>query len=313
MERIKNFNQSFLYGMADYSKEITEYLIKAERIDTESKDFDNIKYIIQRSQITSYLSNFLSKKSLVLVVPDKPMPLSFKVFTAKDIRNDRMTKVFVDCYGLFKRDITGEYTISNINIDIFIAYLLAAMNAIIYSAKPSLITNNTTILNTSTECFAKLATNIIDYMRIGGVDNVREKTLYLTALYYQIGILLKDDSPLAYQKALKISGLSDREANFLQVKVPVSSYENINTFITALAKALNVENELKVDNFIEKWCFLYKGGTHFGTELYPSFANMLIYSYVGSYIVNQKTIEKILGRSLIDYCKALFKLGGEVL
>ena len=35
MERIKNFNQSFLYGMADYSKEITEYLIKAERIDTD--------------------------------------------------------------------------------------------------------------------------------------------------------------------------------------------------------------------------------------------------------------------------------------
>ena len=150
-------------------------------------------------------------------------------------------------------------------------------------------------------------------MRIGGVDNVREKTLYLSSLYYQIGILLNNDTPTTYQRALKISGLSDREANLLQVKCPVSSYDNINTFIEALAKVLNVEGELKLDNFLEKWSFLYKGGTHFGTELYPSFANMLIYSYVGGYIVNQKTIEKVLGRSMVDFCKALFKLGGEVM
>lgn len=312
MEKIKNFSQSFLYGKADYSKEIVEYIIKSDRIDKDSKEFENIKYLIQRNQITSYLSTFLTKQALVLMLPSTPMPLSFKVFTAKDMRTDKMTKVFVDCSGLIKL-VNGECTISNANIDTFIAYLLAAMNAIIYSAKPSLITSNTTLLSTSTECFAKLFTNIIDYMRIGGVDNVREKTLYLSSLYYQIGILLNNDTPTTYQRALKISGLSDREANLLQVKCPVSSYDNINTFIEALAKVLNVEGELKLDNFLEKWSFLYKGGTHFGTELYPSFANMLIYSYVGGYIVNQKTIEKVLGRSMVDFCKALFKLGGEVM
>lgn len=312
MEKIKNFSQSFLYGKADYNKEIVEYIIKSDRIDKDSKEFENIKYLIQRNQITSYLSTFLTKQALVLMLPSAPMPLSFKVFTAKDMRSDKMTKVFVDCSGLIKL-VNGEYTISNANIDTFIAYLLAAMNAIIYSAKPSLITANTTLLATSTECFAKLFTNIIDYMRIGGVDNVREKTLYLSSLYYQIGILLNSDTPTTYQRALKISGLSDREANLLQVKCPVSCYENINTFIEALARVLNVEGELKLDNFLEKWSFLYKGGTHFGTELYPSFANMLIYSYVGGYIVNQKTIEKVLGRSMVDFCKALFKLGGEVM
>lgn len=313
MEKIKNFGQSFLYGKADYNKEITSYIIKAERVDKESKAFDNIKYLIQRNQVTSYLVNFLDKKALVLMI-NNPMPLSFKVFTAKDMRYDNQTKVFVDCSGLITMNYsTGEYTISNANIDTFIAYLLAAMNAIIYSAKPSLLINNGVLLSTSTECFAKLFTNIIDYMRIGGVDNVREKTLYLSSLYYQIGILLKDDTPMVYQRAKKLSGLSDREIDLLSVKVPVSSFENIDTFITALAKVLNIEGELKLDNFIEKWSFLYKGGTHFATELYPSFANMLIYSYIGSYIVNQKTIEKILGRSMVEFCKTLFKIGGEVL
>lgn len=313
MEKIKNFGQSFLYGKADYNKEITEYIIKTTRIDKDSKAFDNIKYVIQKNQVTSYLVNFLEKKALVLML-DHPMPLSFKVFTAKDMRYDNQTKVFVDCSGLITlNQSTGEYEIRNASIDTFIAYLLAAMNAIIYSAKPSLLTNNAVLLNTGTECFAKLFTNIIDYMRIGGVDNVREKTLYLSSLYYQIGVLLKDDVPTVYQRAKKISGLSDREIDLLLVKVPVASFENLNTFVTALAKVLNVEGELKVDNFIEKWVFLYKGGTHFGAELYPSFANMLIYSYVGSYIVNQKTIEKILGRSMVEFCKTLFKIGGEVL
>lgn len=313
MEKIKNFGQSFLYGKTDYNKEITEYIIKTTRIDKDSKAFDNIKYVIQRNQVTSYLVNFLEKKALVLML-DHPMPLSFKVFTAKDMRYDNQTKVFVDCSGLITlNQSTGEYEIRNASIDTFIAYLLAAMNAIIYSAKPSLLTNNAVLLNTGTECFAKLFTNIIDYMRIGGVDNVREKTLYLSSLYYQIGVLLKDDVPTVYQRAKKISGLSDREIDLLLVKVPVASFENLNTFVTALAKVLNVEGELKVDNFIEKWVFLYKGGTHFGAELYPSFANMLIYSYVGSYIVNQKTIEKILGRSMVEFCKTLFKIGGEVL
>lgn len=312
MEKIKNFGQSYLYGKADYNKEITNYIIKAERVDKDSKAFDNIKYIIQRNQVTSYLANFLEKKALVLML-NNPMPLSFKVFTAKDMRYDGQTKVFVDCSGLITKNSADEYTISNANIDTFIAYLLAAMNAIIYSARPSLLTNNTTLLSTGTECFAKLFTNIIDYMRIGGVDHVREKTLYLSSLYYQINILQKDDTPTVYQRAAKISGLSSRECDMLLVKVPVSCYENIDTFVTALARVLNVEDSLKLDNFIEKWVFLYKGGTHFGTELYPSFANMLIYSYIGSYIVNQKTIEKILGRSMVEFCKTLFKVGGEVL
>lgn len=312
MEKIKNFGQSFLYGKADYSKTITDYIIRAERIDKDSKEFENIRYIIQRNQTTPYLSNFLDKKSLVLTI-GYPMPLAFKTFTAKDMRYDNLTKVFVDCSDLITLNSNGEYTIPNNKIDIFIAYLLSALTAIVYSAKPSIFMNNNMLLQTGTECFAKLFTNIIDYMRIGGVDNVREKTLYISALYYQIGILQKDDSPTIYQRALKISKLSSREADNLLVKVPVSSFENIDTMITALAKVLNVEDKLKVDNFIEKWVFLYKGGTHFATELFTQFANMLIYTYIGSYIVNQKTIEKIVGRDMVEFCKTLFKLGGEVL
>ena len=40
--------------------------------------------------------------------------------------------------------------------------------------------------NTGTNIFSKLVCNIIDYMRIGGVDNVRARVLYLAAMYLHL-------------------------------------------------------------------------------------------------------------------------------
>ena len=68
-----------------------------------------------------------------------------------------------------------------------------------------------------------------------------------------------------------------------------------------------------MDNFIDKWLFLYGSGTQFATEIYTAFANLLINAYVGAYLNNQKQIEKIAGRSMVEYCNVLFRVGGEVL
>ena len=106
------------------------------------------------------------------------------------------------------------------DINRFISYLSCALNTLIYHVDPSIILNNNQMILTSTTAFAKLCTNIIDYMRIGGVDNIRTKVLYLSSLYYQIGILLKDDNDSAEQKAKKISGISSRDAELLRVICP---------------------------------------------------------------------------------------------
>ena len=194
-----------------------------------------------------------------------------------------------------------------------ISYLSCALNTLIYYADPSIILNNTQIINSTTEAFAKLATNIIDYMRIGGVENIRVKTLYLTAMYYQIGILGKDNTHSVQQRALKISKLQTKDSLLLQAKVPEESYDNINSFIEALARVLAIEGSLKLENYIEKWLFLYGSGTQFATELYPAFANMLINAYVGAYLNNQNQIEKLTGSNMIEFCNTLFKIGGDIL
>lgn len=310
--QIKNYDQSFLYGKADYGNELFQYIMKADRIDKSSAGFDDIKYLIKRNQITSCLSSLLDRQSLVLMLPAKPLPRAFKVFAGKDVREDKNTKVFIDCSEIIKYQ-NGTYVIKQMDIDKFISYLACALNTIIYHTDPTILLNNTQIVNSSTEAFAKLCSNIIDYMRIGGVDNIRPKMLYMASLYYQVGILKKDDNDTADQKAIKFSKLSKREAELIRVQIPTASFDNINTFVQGIAKVLRVEDSLKLDNFIDKWLFLYGSGTQFATEIYTAFANLLINAYVGAYLNNQKQIEKIAGRSMVEYCNVLFRIGGEVL
>jgi hypothetical protein len=150
-------------------------------------------------------------------------------------------------------------------------------------------------------------------MRIGSVDNVRAKTMYLASMYYQLSILNRQEAPSIYQRALKLSGLSSKEAEILQIKVQLAAYENIETFIHALAEVLNISEQLSLNEFINKWVFLYGSGTQYATEVYSAFANMLIHAYVGDYFVNQKQIEKILGRKMVEFVSTIFSIGGEVL
>ena len=309
---IKNYDSSFLYGKASYGKMLYEYIIKSERIDKNSQEFDDIKYIIKRNQITSCLSSLLDRESIILTLPTKPMPRAFKVVAMKDVKEDKATKVFIDCSEVIKYN-NGSYIIRNSDINKMISYLACALNTLIYHAKPSIILNNNQLITSSTTAFAKLCTNIIDYMRIGGVDNIRSKVLYLSSLYYQIGILLRDDNESADQRAKKISSLSIREAQMLRVQAPTSCFENINTFVGCLAKVLKVEGTLKMDNFMDKWILLYGSGTQFATEIYTAFANLLINAYVGAYLNNQKQIETATGRNMVEFCNTLFKIGGEVL
>lgn len=310
--QIKNYNDSFLYGKANYRSDLYQYIIKAERIDKSHPGFDQIRYLIRRNQTTSCLGSLIDKNSIVLTMPLKPMSRAFKVLAAKDIKEDCSTKVFIDVSGLITF-VNNEYTIKNTNVEIFISYLACALNTLIYHTDPKIIINNSQLMLTSTEAFAKLCTNIIDYMRIGSVDNIRPKMMYISSLYYQIGMLLNNNSDSVQQKAMKISKLSQREADIIQTIVVEDDYKNIDTFVKAIAKLLKVDSLLKVENFIDKWILLYGSGTQFACEIYTAFANLLINAYVGAYVNNQKQIEKISGRSMVEYCNILFRIGGDLL
>lgn len=307
----KNFDSSFLYGKGNYQSQIYEFLIKSHRVDKTSDSFDDIRYMVKKNQYTSCLVSLLDSSNLILMINSTPMSRAFKVFAAKDVKEDGKIKVFVDVSDVIGF-AGGVYELKNRDINVFLSYLVAALSTLIYFTDPSKLINNTTMYSAGTSAFAKLSCNVIDYMRIGGVENVRPRVLYLSAMYYQINILRKDPTSTVRQKALKISGLAARDADLIDVQAPMASYDTIEAFVNAIAKVIRVDS-LKTDNFIDKWIFLYGSGTQFATELYFEFSNMLTHAYVGAYLNNQKQIEKFVGRDMVDFTNALFRIGSGLL
>lgn len=310
---MKRYNETYLYKkMPDYEKEIQEMIIKGERIDKTHETFNDIKYEVKRKNVDSTLAKLLDSDRIVLVIPLKPMPKSFKIFTANDIREDRKAKVFIDCTGIIK-STDGGYSLYNANsANILISYLVAGRTAFIMEAKPSLITLSSTLTMSGAKTFAALFNYIIDYIgKININTDARNKSLYLAVIYYQVNLLGKDlDSKSVKNTALNIAGISERESNVIEIDYEKDSFNDINEFIKLVNNVLHIK-DLTIDAFIERWMFLFGTGTVFATELFVPFAQMITDAYIGAYINNQKTIEKIAKQNMIDFSKTIIRIGSE--
>ena len=85
---------------------------------------------------------------------------------------------------------------------------------------------------------------------------------------------------------------------------------NIKFFVETLSDVIHT-SKLTLDVVVERWMYKYGPGTVFALELFPAFATMLTDAYVGAYINNQKSIEKIAGPSMVEFTKALLSIGAE--
>lgn len=310
---MKNLNDTYLYKkMPNYDKDIHEMILKGERIDKSNETFADIKYEVKRKNVDSTLVKLLDSERIVLVIPNRPLPKAFKFVLYKDIKEDKKVKVFIDCSTIIGPNGNGYKFINNQSVNIFISYLVAGRTAFVMEAKPNSILNNSTLTMAGTKTFAALINYVTDY--IGKINiNVasRNKCLYLAAIYYQVNLLGKDiDFKTVKDIALNISGISEREANIIELDYQKDSFDNIYNFLELLKESLKIKG-LSYDVFIEKWMFTMGTGTVFGLELFSYFAQMITDAYIGAYINNQKTIEKIAGQNMIEFSKTLIKIGSE--
>lgn len=311
---VKPMSDSYLFSKTDASKKMYGFVVSAERLDINSPEMEDIKYMIKRNQYTSVLVRLVENPNVILVRSDRPMPRAFKTFAFTDVKESSQSqqiKIFIDVSEIVRKE-GSMYTIRSTDFIKMVAYLVSALGIIIYYGKPTALLNNNAMLNNGTEAYAKLFTNIIDYLRIGATDKIREKTLYMSSLYYQINVLKKDTTDSVLTRAEKISGLTKRECDVIYSMMDTHCFDDINCFIKTVADVLNTR-ELNTDNFVDKWTFLYGVSTQFAPEIYTAFNTMLTNAYVGAYLNNQKTIEKIVNREMVEYTKALFKIGDETL
>lgn len=308
----KKFTDTYIYSKYnDYEKKIFTFLMQAEEIDKDSDSFADVKYDVKKQQISNSLIKVLNSKSVILMIGKESLNKSFKVFMAKDIKHStKEMKCFIDCTDLIVKGKDGNYVCKN--TDILIAYLVSAMNTVIYYGAEKKLTMNTHLLKAGAQCFSTLFTHIVDYLyKISINSSLKSKSIYLTSLYYLCGILGRDFSDSTIAIAKQISGISDRESEIYKLQLENNSFLNLKFFIDTYSKAMRLD-KITVDVVTEKWMYLYGVGTVFGLEMYPSFASMLTDTYVGCYINNQKTIEKVTGRSMVDFTKTILTIGAEV-
>lgn len=310
--RIRTYGDTFLYPKGNYEKAVYKFLMSANRIEKNDRSFEDIRYEVKRRQMYKSIINVLDHNNVVLLYNiNDPLPRSFKVFTCKDVRaGDGKKRVFIDVSGIID-DKNGQYTINNRSVDTLIAYLLAAMVELIYYTDPTKIVNRNAIVTSGGESFAKLVFYIVDYLRVGNVEKIREKVFYISSRYFEECLLQKSGTTVE-NRAKNLSGLTTREIDVLNLYIEPNSFKNLDTFIGTLSKALKDER-LDTTTFFEKWRWLYGPSTAFATELYTAFSKMLTDVYVAAYINNQKTIEKVLGNSFIEYTKDLLQIGSDLL
>ena len=310
---MKKYSDTYLFKKyPNYNKQLLEFVMGAERIDKNSKAFENVAYDIKRRQVSNSITKVMMSNNVVLGISPNPLSKAFKVVVSDDIKTDKKPRVFVDVSDcLFMKD--GEYVCKN--PDWIISYMINAMVSYIYRLQENKLINNQTIIKDGADAFALLFTYVIDRIyKISTVQTLRRRIMYISALYYQVNILgknLKTQFDSIKAVAMKIANIETRDAQIVDIQIDDNSFSNILTFVDCLSKIFKLK-DFSVDVVVSKWMQFFGTGTVFGLEFLPAFSTMLTDAYVGGYINQQLTIEKITGQDMVKFTKQVLQIGDGV-
>lgn len=320
---LKSYSDTYLYSKYDlYSKKITDAIMKDPVLDKGTDSFKDVIYEVKRSKVSDSLVNILQSRNVIFLDCEDPMPRTFKVFAARDVKSkDRNIKIFIDTTNVIgKSKKTSELIVDEAKL---ISYLINAGMTMIYHKSYTSILRRNNIVTESTEAFAKCFTFIIDYLaKVSIQESSKIKVMYLSSMYFLEGILQLGDEKKSKAIAKKIAGISDRESTMLDIlldkaSTPVGNhkgeeitpYENIKTFINALRDVMHFNKKvISTDMIVERWMMQFGPGTVFGLEYFPAFSAMITDAYIGAYINSQKTIEKVCGTTMVTYAKDAIQL-----
>ena len=307
----KTYADTYLYReYPEYEKKMYGFILKAERIDTKSKEFEDILIDIKRSKISNALAKVITSDNVILgTMPDSQLPKSFKVFAAKDLKLDKSkTKVFIDVSGyiIFK---DGQYVCKN--MEWLTSYLINGMTSLIYAMKPSLFESNGSIVLNGSTAFMKLFSYVIDRMyKISSVVQLKNRVNFLACMYFQVNLLSKAINDTTIASCIKTSGCTENDARWAMAIIKESDFNDIDAFVKALTKL--GFNDLKTSAVVAMWMKAFGTGTTMALEFFPTLSAMLTDTYVGGYLNQQLSIEKIVDKTVIDFTKQILTIGASV-
>lgn len=302
-------SSTFQTRRTEYEKATLDFIMSAERIDKNSESFRWVVDDVKRMQTTAVLSRTLSHESVVLCIGRKEMPKALKVFCALDTKDNRNFKVFIDVTGLITIK-EGMYKCSK--VDQFCTYLMSAMMMLVYNTEPDKILRNSQLMISSLSCYVSLFTHILDYLRLNGFAENKEKISYIIGMFFQCGVLGFDRDNSTKNMAAKIANVKQSQLQAYEFYYEDSDLVSLKTLIQCLVANFNLKG-LTDDLFLEKWIWQYGTGTQFAPDVFVAFSKMITDAYAGSYINNHKTIEKCCGRDMVTYTTTLLRVCGEVI
>ena len=289
---------------------LIEYINGCERIDKRSQAFAGIIEDVKRQQNSSILLNILLNPNVEVCTYKVPLPPAFKVFDAKDIKNNKKHTVFIDLTELLKINPGYDYYTCK-RIDILVCYLFSALAYLLYREETGMIMTNSNLMIAGAECYSNLFTYIIDYLRILGFSASKNKVKYLASLFYLCTICSNDMSTHTKNISAKIAKITPSEMNAYDLYIQDTDFTNIATFINTITEQFNLKG-LSLEVFVRRWIMSFGNGTQYALELFPSFSTLITSAYVGAYIVNQKQIEASCANSMITFTRALLATSNNV-
>lgn len=311
----KTYSQTYLFSQyGEYEKEIYKFIISAERINTKSAEFDDILYDLKRRKISDHLAKIITSDNVVVGInpTGKPLPKAFKAFVASDVKDGNKVKVFIDVTEcvVYKN---GVYVCNK--LDWLVSYIINAMTSYIYVKAENKLTGNSSVLKDGCTAWVRCFSYIIDRMyKISTVPSIKSRVDYLAAIYYQTNILGKDldkseDSIKA--NAIRVSDINPKDARVVDMMIEEHDFDNIDTFVKAIGRIIQLK-DIKTGNIVSYWMNAFGPGTVFALEYLPAFSAMMTNTYVGAYLDQQMTIEKIAGDSMVKFSKTILQIGASV-
>lgn len=320
---MKKLSDSCFYDKLDYEKPLFNYLIGAHRVDKNSDSFTDIVYDVKRQSTNSVLVKVLLSKRVVLMIDQKGISRAFKVIYSTDPKNRAdKHKVFIDCTGIITFE-NGEYKIKKVSY--LISYLITAMTYVTYYNLPKVIISNSVLIKSSTEAFVDLMLYVLGYLKVPITYNDnKERMSFTLAEYYQVCVVGKEPGESVYNLAKSVSKIKEKKtcdylhtifAQFLTYDFPFDKFLSkfAEIFLGQDDTQISPKNRAKLtaDAFVQRWMYAYGPSTFLALDCFVPFSQLLTDTYVGAYLNQQNTIEKVVGKNFTTFTNELIKVGSE--
>lgn len=310
----KLINETFIFSQYKdkYEKSILNFIKGGKIIDVYSEAFADIAYDIKKTQVNSFVLSAMQSKQIVLYTSTHPMNRSTRVLTAKDIKNGgNKYIVYIDCTQIIDFE-NGIYKCNDIRQ--LIAHLIEAAVNVMYFSGYSNIISRLDLIKAGSYAYASLFNNIINYLfKTNSVGNIHNRCMYLASQYFIKNIFGSNNPDYAYSNNINISKqiarISDREIELIESYTDRDSFNNLDKFVEMLKSSLKL-HKLTTEAVIAAWVKMYTPSTLFALEYFPAFSAMMTNAYIGCYLNNQSTIEKVTNRGLPEYAKIILDIGG---